>query len=522
MKNSGKILRAGFWIILAAVIVVGYFKISEYSESEHLKYIPNNVKGVLVFDGRQVSKKVVERFQYNPGELKDLIPSDYEDLEEVNPLDLGIHPYHKIAAFHFDIADRHCAALLIKCDSRKFMGYFEGLHGEDFVPILEDASKGVIAKRFKSSIHDATVIAGPGIGIYCSKAKGEHFNKTEIKEILVPYLISAIAKNESGLLAQNESFAAFKEKNHDIGYWSQGENHSFGALTDDFLQSQTYLDFEQGKIDIKSELKFEGECPIKKEIKPINSNALFAFSFMANQESANHFVNQNIPSTFHTYFTDFSGNFFLEVTGHRLYQGYHIESEFDEEFNEIEVVVPNDEETAFPEFIAIFSVNDPVAYNAALDADTTVECIDGFYEWEPINGMKCYISTKENDVCFSNSKDHIIDRAGEDKNLGDLYATYSMVLDFENLKNHIPLSGDMGLPFHNVIIQQGFGQLNFKRLEVNATEISDNAIIGEGIFEFNDSEKHSIDALVELANRGYQMRSIIENMIIQTANIESK
>ena len=78
----------------------------------------------------------------------------------------------------------------------------------------------------------------------------------------------------------------------------------------------------------------------------------------------------------------------------------------------------------------------------------------------------------------------------------------------------------MGLPFHNVIIQQGFGQLNFKRLQVDATEITANSVIGKGTFQFNDADKHSIDALLELANRGFQMRTIIEGMISQTAKME--
>lgn len=520
MKNSGKILRSGFWIILLGAIVIGYFKITDTSDTGHFKYIPNGVDGVAVFDGRRISKKFVERFRFNPAGLEEMIPEQIDEAEDIQLQKIGLDPYYKVAVFHFKIQDKNLVAALFKCEPRTFMKYFSDLHGNSLTDVYENSETGVKMKRFKSSLQDVSICAGPGIGIYCSTADGSALG-SEYGEELIPFLTGAIENPEAGLLASNTSFSDFEDQHRDVGYWSVGVNQSFGALSDEFTDSKTYFSFEEGKVAIESELAFDGESPLKQEIRNLKSEAPFAFSFMADENSAWTFIEQNLPSRFHSYFTDFNGNFFFEITGHQLFQGYHVVDSVDEAtFETYEVRVKNEQLTPFPEFLAVFSVNDPLAYNSVLDRDSNATCIAGFYEIEMIDGMKCYVSTNENNVCFSNSKKHVIAKAGKD--LDALYATYGMRLDFIGLRENLPLSGDMGIGVPALFIHQGFGQLNFDAFQIDAVEITGNKVIGKGSFDFTDNELHSLDALIELANKGLAMKPVIEAILFQTDRKQNK
>ncbi len=514
MKNSGKILRVGFWIVLLSAVVIGFFRISGVSKSEHLKFVPAEADGVLVIDGKKISKKLIERFRYNPEGLTNMMPTDPEDIADAGVHKLGIDPGRKVAIFHFKVDGYNVAAALVKCEPRWFMNYFEDLHGDALEKTYENSETGVQIKRFTSTQQDVSICIAGGVGIYCSTVDGSILD-AQYEKNLLPILKKALEKPEEGLIASNPSFAEFKGKDHDMGYWSVGAGHSFGALSNDFIDSQTFFSFDKGAVNVISELEFEGDCPVDEEIRKLDSDAPFAISFMAKRESAWSYIEENLPSRFHTYFKGFNGNFFFEITGHQLFQGYHIKDSIDElTFETYPVRIKNKELTPFPEFLAIFSVEDPAAYNAILDADTNIKCVDGFYEIEMIDGMTCFISSNENDICFSNSKGHVIANAKED--LDSKYATYSLRLDFLQLYDNFPVQGDMGIGVPNAMLQMGFNQLNFSRLYIDAEEIKGQKVIGKGAFEFIDPDQHSLDALMELASLGIQFRMMIDAIFHQS------
>jgi len=513
MKYSGKIVRAGFWLLLIAAVIVGYFKISKTSATDHYQYIPNNVDGVLAFDLRKIGKKVIEKYRFNPPELGELLPDDLTEVDDVELQNLGLDPFYKAVIFHFKVEDKIMAAALFKCQPRMFMGYFEKQHGESLEDVYGKDGSVVKIKRYQSTLQDVSVCVGNGVGIYCSTTDGSSLGE-EYHDVLVPYLVSAIEHPENGLLASNKNFDQFKIDEHDVGYWSKGQTQSFGALSNEFIDSRTYFSFEQGEVAINSALSFDAKNPLKSEIKKLKSEAPFAFSFMATEESASGFIDQNVPSKFSQYFEGFSGDFFFEITGHQLFQGYHIEESMDENFNSVEVIVQDDDLTPFPEFLSVFSVTSVPAYFENLKSDSSIVEADGFYEFEMIKGMTCYISSVDNDICFSNNKESI-SKLGN-KPLDDLYATYSVSLDFIALQGKLPTKGDMGIGVPNLFIQTGFRMLNFEKIQVDAVEIKDGKVYGEGAFVFKDPETHSLLALLDMMKMGISNRSMIEAIFNHT------
>jgi hypothetical protein len=513
MKNSGKIVRAGFWLLLITAVVIGYFKISKTSTTSHYQYIPKGVDGVLAFDLRKIGKKVIEKYRFNPPELGDLLPDDLTEVDDVELQNLGLDPFYKAVIFHFKVDDKIMAAALFKCQPRVFMGYFEKRHGESLEDVYSKDGSAVKIKRYKSTLQDASVCVGNGVGIYCSTTDGSALGE-EYYSKLVPFLVEAIDHPENGLLASNKNFDHFKNDDHDVGYWSKGHTQSFGGLSKEFTDSRTYFSFEKGEVAIKSELSFETKNPLKDEIVKLNSDAPFAFSFMAKEESAPGFIEQNVPSKFRQYFDGFSGDFFFEISGHQLFQGFHVEDSTDDNFNTIEVTVKDDDMTPFPEFLSVFSVKSVPSYFESLLKDSSIIEIDGFYEFEMIKGMSCFISSVDNDICFSNSKD-LISKLGN-KPLDEMYATYSVSLDFVALQGKLPVKGDMGIGVPNLFIQTGFRMLNFEKIQVDAVEVQEGKVIGEGSFAFKDAETHSLLALLDMMKMGISNRSMIEAIFNHT------
>jgi len=514
MKNSGKILRGGFWLILIASITLGYFKISDESEIEHYRFIPNNVDGVAVFDGRQISGKFVDRFRYNPSGMEEVLPKNWSEGGGMEFKNIGLDPFYKVVLFHFKVEGRNYCALLLKCDTRAFMNFLEKRPDMELIEAYETADDGICIKSFDAAFKKVTVCLGQGVGICCFAVDGEPVEKNNQAE-LNAFLYNAIKNPQDGLLASNENFETFGSNKQDVAYWSNGETVGFGAISKDFVDSRTYFSLEQGEIVINSELEFSKESPLKPIVRPLNSDAPFAFSFMANENKAMNFVEDNIPTPFLKFLQGYNGNFFFEVNGHQFYQGYHVMDSIDEvTFETYEVVVKNEKLTPFPEFTTVFGVNDVAAYQAGLNADTNYQLNDGFYEFELIDGVTCYIKTLDSNVCISNNKDHIYRL--EKMPVSEVYATYSLKLDFVALKGSFPVKGDLGIGIPNMIVHTGFDLLNFEKLHIDVVDLSDSTVKGSGAFKFKDAEMHSIDAVMDMVDLGFSNRGIIEGLLFQS------
>ena len=514
MKNSGKILRGGFWLLLVASITIGYFNISEASETEHYKFIPKDVDGVAVFDGRQISRKFIDRFRYNPREMEDVLPKNWSTGEDIEFYNIGLDPFYKVVVFHFQVEGRNYCALLLKCDTRSFLNFLEELPDMELVEEYETEDNVVCIKSFNAAFQKVTVCAGQGVGIYCFTIDGKSIDKN-MQTKLNAFLSNAIKNPQDGLLASNKNFETFGSNNEDVGYWSNGETIGFGALSKDFVDSRTYFSFEQGEIVINSELEFKEENPLKPIVRPLNSEAPFAFSFMANEKRSWNFVEENVPASFLKFLQGYNGNFFFEINGHQFYQGHHIVDSIDEvTFETYDVVVKNEKLTPFPEFTTVFGVNDISAYRSSLNADTSYRLKDGFYEFEMIEGVTCYIKTLDSNVCISNNKEHI--NRLQKTSVSEIYATYSLKLDFVALKGNFPVKGDLGIGIPNMIVHTGFELLNFEKLHIDVVGLSDSKVKGSGAFKFKDAEMHSIDAVLDMVDLGFSNRGIIEGLLFQT------
>lgn len=514
MKNSGKILRVGFWIILIGSITIGFLKITDSSQTDHFKYIPKHVDGVMVLDGRQISKKLVERYRFTPGGLEDFLPKDLSGGDELKLENIGLDPFFKIPVFHFQMDGKYFFAGLFKCDTKLFLNYFKQKYGEELIEVYTSNESGISCQRYKSKKQDVTVCAGMGVGMYCSTVDGSILSDNT-NEKLVSYLISALENPEEGLEATNPYFNSFISEQEDIGYWSNGESIRFGALTNGFTDSRTFFSFEKGEIEIVSELEYADESPLKNTIRPLTIDAPFAFSFMANDKESWSFIEQNVPSKFQHFFQGYNGNFFFEIKGHQFYQGTHVEDSLDvDTFDSFEVVVPNKKLTPFPKFITVFGVNDLPLYVENLNSDTAYKLHNGCYEFDLINGVKCYLKALDSNVCISNSIDCIEEITMEP--LNSLYATYSLRLDFIALKESLPEKGDLGIGIPNMIVQTGFELLNFESIQIDVSGIHENKVTGYGSFKFKNHEDHSLVALLDMMNLAISNRGIIEAMLSQS------
>ncbi|MDG2332448.1 MAG: hypothetical protein P8M05_12720 [Flavobacteriales bacterium] len=514
MKNSGKILRAGFWLILIGSIALGYFKITESSQTEHFKYIPKQVDGVMVLDGRQISKKLVERYRFDPSGLEAILPKEALDGDDVQLENIGIDPFYKIPVFHFQIDKKYFIAGLIKCDTKLFLKHFKQRYGDELIEIYNSLESGVVCQRYQSKNQDVTICAGLGVGIYCSTVDGNVLSDSG-NQALMTYLVSALEDPQDGLAAVNPYFASFISEKEDIGYWSNGKTKGFGALINGFTDSRTFFSFEKGAVEIASELEYADESPLKSSIRPLNIDAPFAFSFMANERESWSFIEQNIPTGFQHFFQNYNGNFFFEIKGHQFFQGFHMEDSIDiETFDSYEVIVPNKKLTPFPKFVTVFGMNDVAGYLDNLNSDSTYLLNKGYYEFDLINGVQCFLKVLDRNICISNSKACIEEIAM--KPIAELYATYSLRLDFIALKESLPVKGDLGIGVPNMIVQTGFELLNFESVQIDVTEIQENTVRGKGSFKFKNHEAHSLVALLDMMNLAISNRGIIEAMLLQS------
>jgi len=512
MKNSGKILRGGFWVLLIASICLGYFKITETSEVDHYKYIPSGVDGVVVFDARKISKKFVDRFRYNPGGLEDLMPNKLSS-GEGEFQNLGIDPFYKMVMFHFSLDNHNYGAFLMKCDSRTFLKFLDELPDIEFQG-EDNVSNGIVTRNFELPVQKGTVCVGNGVGICCFSLDGNPIGNKEQDE-LNSFLTEGMIAPDQGLLASDSNFQDFSKVNEDVAYWSNGKTIGFGGMSNDFVDSRTYCSFEQGEVVIDAELDFLESCPLKPDVKALNSSAPFALSFMVEEQHSSKFVNEIVPKAFRKFLDGYNGNFFLEISGHQLYQGYHVADSIDEEtFETYEVLVKNEMLTPFPKFTTVFGVNDIARYEENLKLDTAYQMKDEYYEFELLQGVPCCINVMKNNVCISNDQSqlkHIQNTPPE-----EIYATYSILLDFVALKESFPLKGDLGIGVPNVLVHTGFDMLNFEKLYVDVVEVTESKVKGHGAFKFKDADRHSIEAILEMVELGISNRGIIEGMLFQS------
>ncbi|MDA8715197.1 hypothetical protein N9M27_04885 [Flavobacteriales bacterium] len=514
MKNSGKILRAGFWLIFIGSITLGFFKITESSQTDHFKYIPKQVDGVMVLDGRKISKKLIERYRFSPGGLEAILPKEAIGGEDVQLENIGIDPFFKIPVFHFQIDEKVFIAGLIKCDTKLFLKHFRQRYGDELNETYNSSESGIVCHRYQSKKQDVTICAGLGVGIYCSNVDGKALSDGG-NEDLMNYLISALEDPQEGLESVNPYFASFISEKEDVGYWSNGETQGFGALTNGFTDSRTFFSFEKGAVEIASELEYADESPLKNTIRPLTTKSPFALSFMANERQSWSFIEQNVPTRFQHFFQNYNGNFFFEIKGHQFFQGFHIEDSIDTDtFDSFELIVPNKKLTPFPKFVTVFGMNDVSGYLDNLNADSTYVVNNGYYEFDLINGVQCFLKVLDSNICISNSKECIEEIAI--KPIADLYATYSVRLDFIALKESLPVKGDLGIGVPNMIVQTGFELLNFESVQIDVTEIQENTVKGKGSFNFKNHETHSLIAILDMMNLAISNRSIIEAMLLQT------
>lgn len=503
MKNSGQILRVGFWVLLFVAFVIGWWKLGGKANHIHLNYLPAQSSMVVTVDAHRMSETIIELIKEDPELLEDILPSEPIEINK-EIISFGVDPYADLVFFGMRAEDDLALGTIVKGNGMQLMRSFDKHLGEHWESAYSSEDGSVQIKKSKATDQDVLYGFNKEVFIGLIPLK-KNFSQASAP-LYLTQLQEALEHPENGLMASKPEVKSKLEQDKDILLWTSG-NRNDKLFGDRVVGTFTQFSFVEGVMDFETEYSFSSkeifQSPV---VSGLKKGIPASFGIQLHRSLANRFVSETIPPNLRSFFTGFDGRFCFEILGTQMIQGYHIETQFDEEAVEQEIRVPNKRKDPFPEFIGAIGI-DTINLAQWPVTDTLTFEGESLYSYEIFSGATIYMTFNKSgkELVFGTDASMVAERKSTD--LSAEFSTWNMHLDFIETGRSVPKGFNAGM-LNGTMLAIALQMLEFERLDFELLEFNETTATAKGTLLFKDAEVHSMVSLLKMVRQAFDNRDL--------------